>query len=133
MTEAAMRAVVAMAVCFFLFNNNSERGTLVSYVHISSACSLSLSDVSQSLSHKKGEREDNQENKKNLSASRKERASALSEAHAKDKTPITLQLTLEHIPRDSIIAQFRSKRATILRARARAFRTQLIHHEITRR
>jgi len=43
MTEAAMRAVVAMAVCFFLFNNNSERGTLVSYVHISSACSLSLS------------------------------------------------------------------------------------------
>jgi len=43
MTEAAMRAVVAMAVCFFLFNDNSERGTLVSYVHISSACSLSLS------------------------------------------------------------------------------------------
>jgi len=43
MTEAAMRAVVAMAVCFFLFNNNSERGTLVSYEHISSACSLSLS------------------------------------------------------------------------------------------
>ena len=44
---------------------------------------------------------------------------------------MTLQLTLEHILRDAIIAQNRSKRATVLRARARAFRTQLIHHEIT--
>ena len=63
MTEAAMRAVVAMAVCFFLFNdNNSERGTVVSYAYISLKRLLSLSlsvreRVSQSLSHEKGERE----------------------------------------------------------------------------
>jgi hypothetical protein len=124
MTEAAMRAVVAMAVCFFLFNDNSERGTLVSYVHISSACSLSLSlclrECLRASRTRKGERErrDNQENK-NLSASRKERASALSEAHAKDTTRTTLRLALEHIPRDAIIAQNRSKRATV-RARALA-------------
>ena len=124
MTEAAMRAVVAMAVCFFLFNDNSERGTLVSYEHISSACSLSLSlclreCLRASRTGKERERRDNQENK-NLSASRKERASALSEAHAKDTTRTTLRLALEHIPRDAIIAQNRrSKRATV-RARALA-------------
>jgi len=79
--------------------------------------------VSQSLSHKKkGEKREKiiKKIKRIYPLPEKSALCALSEAHAKDTTPITLQLTLEHIPRDAIIAQNRSKRATILRARARS-------------
>jgi Zn-dependent oligopeptidase len=82
--------------------------------------------VSQSLSHEKKGEKIIKKIKRIYPLPEKSALCALSEAHAKDTTPITLQLTLEHIPRDAIIAQNRSKRATILRARAaRAFRTQL--------
>lgn len=121
MTEAAIRAVVAMAVCFFCLTTTAkEEHWLVMCIFRALALSLSLCEREcLRASRTRKEREKIIKKIKNLSASRKERASALSEAHAKDTTLTTLRLTLEHIPRDAIIAQNRSKRATV-RARALA-------------